>query len=112
MEVGSSDDPEHLSIPQVTCERGFTSMEESHTTIVAELQRRYQQEVERLLVERDQLLEEESAATATGEEETLCKTDETQQIKRQNAEFILSSVSDRSHQERSEAGAGEGGGEE
>ncbi len=36
--------------------------------VVEELQRRHQQEVERLLVERDQLLEEESAATATGEE--------------------------------------------
>lgn len=79
---------------------------------MAELQRRHQQEVERLLVERDQPLEEESAATATGEEETLCQTDETQQIKRQNAEFILSSASDRSHQEGSQAAAGEGGGEE
>lgn len=36
--------------------------------MVEELQRRHQQEVERLLVERDRLLEEESAATATGEE--------------------------------------------
>lgn len=35
--------------------------------MVEELQRRHQQEVERLLVERDRLLEEESAATATGE---------------------------------------------
>jgi len=42
-------------------------MEESHLKVVEELQRRHQQEVERLLVERDQLLEEESAATATGE---------------------------------------------
>lgn len=52
---------------QVTCERGFASMEESHRKMVEELQRRHQQEVERLLVERDELLEEESAATATGE---------------------------------------------
>lgn len=43
-------------------------MEESHVKVVEELQRRHQQEVERLLVERDQLLDEESAATATGEE--------------------------------------------
>uniref|UniRef100_A0A4W6E6W8 PH domain-containing protein n=1 Tax=Lates calcarifer TaxID=8187 RepID=A0A4W6E6W8_LATCA len=50
---------------QVTCELGFASMEESHRKMVEELQRRHQQEVERLLVERDQLLEEESAATAT-----------------------------------------------
>lgn len=52
--------------PQVTCQCGFASMEESHLKVVEELQRRHQQEVERLLVERDQLLEEESAATATG----------------------------------------------
>uniref|UniRef100_A0A665TMF4 Myosin phosphatase Rho interacting protein n=1 Tax=Echeneis naucrates TaxID=173247 RepID=A0A665TMF4_ECHNA len=43
----------------------FASMEESHLKVVEELQRRHQQEVEHLLVERDQLLEEESAATAT-----------------------------------------------
>lgn len=42
-------------------------MEDCHIKVVEELQRRHQQEVERLLVERDQLLEEESAATATGE---------------------------------------------
>ncbi|XP_034394870.1 myosin phosphatase Rho-interacting protein-like [Cyclopterus lumpus] len=50
---------------KVTCERGFASMEESHLKVVEELQRRHQQEVERLLVGRDALLEEESAATAT-----------------------------------------------
>lgn len=59
---------DHVLFLQVTCERGFTSMEESHVKVVEELQRRHQQEVERLLVERDQLLDEESAATATGEE--------------------------------------------
>lgn len=52
---------------QVTCERGLASMEESHLKVIEELQRRHKQEVERLLVERDRLLEEESAATATGE---------------------------------------------
>ncbi|KAG7504699.1 myosin phosphatase Rho-interacting protein-like [Solea senegalensis] len=50
---------------KATCQRGLVSMEESHMKVVEELQRRHQQEVERLLVERDQLLEEESAATAT-----------------------------------------------
>uniref|UniRef100_A0AAQ4Q2I8 PH domain-containing protein n=1 Tax=Gasterosteus aculeatus aculeatus TaxID=481459 RepID=A0AAQ4Q2I8_GASAC len=50
---------------QATCERGFASMEESHLKVVEELQHRHRQEVERLLVERDGLLEEESAATAT-----------------------------------------------
>ena len=57
---------EHLI--QTTCECGFTSMEESHMKVVEELQRQHQQEVERLLVDRDRLLEEEIAATATGEE--------------------------------------------
>lgn len=52
---------------QVTCTHGFASMEDCHVKVVEELQRRHQQEVERLLVERDRLLEEESAATATGE---------------------------------------------
>uniref|UniRef100_A0A665TDT2 Myosin phosphatase Rho interacting protein n=1 Tax=Echeneis naucrates TaxID=173247 RepID=A0A665TDT2_ECHNA len=49
----------------ISCQQGFASMEESHLKVVEELQRRHQQEVEHLLVERDQLLEEESAATAT-----------------------------------------------
>lgn len=53
---------------QATCERGIASMEESHLKVVEELQRRHQQEVERLVLDRDRLLEEESAATATGEE--------------------------------------------
>ncbi|XP_031174846.1 myosin phosphatase Rho-interacting protein-like [Sander lucioperca] len=47
------------------CEHSFTSMEESHLKVVEELQRRHQQEVEHLLMERDRLLEEETAATAT-----------------------------------------------
>uniref|UniRef100_A0A665TMD6 Myosin phosphatase Rho interacting protein n=1 Tax=Echeneis naucrates TaxID=173247 RepID=A0A665TMD6_ECHNA len=50
---------------EISCQQGFASMEESHLKVVEELQRRHQQEVEHLLVERDQLLEEESAATAT-----------------------------------------------
>ncbi|KAJ4932582.1 hypothetical protein JOQ06_011000 [Pogonophryne albipinna] len=50
---------------KATCERGFTSMEESQLKGVEELQHQHQQEVECLLVERDRLLEEESAATAT-----------------------------------------------
>uniref|UniRef100_A0A3B4VFW5 Myosin phosphatase Rho interacting protein n=1 Tax=Seriola dumerili TaxID=41447 RepID=A0A3B4VFW5_SERDU len=56
---------ERLSSAQATCQRAFASMEDSHVKVVEELQRRHQQEVERLLEERDQLLEEESAATAT-----------------------------------------------
>ncbi|KAM8844063.1 uncharacterized protein AB9W97_022305 [Spinachia spinachia] len=63
----SSDRTQHESEMEklkATCERGFASMEESHLKVVEELQHRHQQEVERLLVERDGLLEEESAATA------------------------------------------------
>ncbi|KAL6102461.1 uncharacterized protein ACO6RY_02070 [Pungitius sinensis] len=64
----SSDRTQHeteMEKLKATCERGFASMEESHVKVVEELQHRHQQEVERLLVERDGLLEEESAATAT-----------------------------------------------
>uniref|UniRef100_A0A7N8WJC9 Myosin phosphatase Rho-interacting protein-like n=1 Tax=Mastacembelus armatus TaxID=205130 RepID=A0A7N8WJC9_9TELE len=50
---------------EATCERAFASIQESHLKVVEELQHRHQQEVERLIVERDLLLEEESAATAT-----------------------------------------------
>ncbi|XP_062264957.1 myosin phosphatase Rho-interacting protein-like isoform X1 [Platichthys flesus] len=50
---------------KVTCQQGFISMEQSHLKVLEELQRRHQQEVERLLMERDRLLEEESSATAT-----------------------------------------------
>uniref|UniRef100_A0A8C2X191 PH domain-containing protein n=1 Tax=Cyclopterus lumpus TaxID=8103 RepID=A0A8C2X191_CYCLU len=64
-ERGSQTAAECVNVLQVTCERGFASMEESHLKVVEELQRRHQQEVERLLVGRDALLEEESAATAT-----------------------------------------------
>ena len=58
----------HEHLLQATCECGFASMEESQLKVVEELQHQHQQEVERLLVERDRLLEEESAATAIGEE--------------------------------------------
>uniref|UniRef100_A0A8C5HRG9 Myosin phosphatase Rho-interacting protein-like n=1 Tax=Gouania willdenowi TaxID=441366 RepID=A0A8C5HRG9_GOUWI len=50
---------------KAACERGFSCMEESHLKLVKELQRRHQLELQRLLLERDRLLEEESAATAT-----------------------------------------------
>ncbi|KAM4531821.1 uncharacterized protein PAE49_023955 isoform 2-T2 [Odontesthes bonariensis] len=50
---------------KAACERGFASMEESHLKVVDELHRVHQQEVERLLMEKDRLLEEESAATVT-----------------------------------------------
>lgn len=61
----------NLSVLQVMCERALASMEESHSRTVGELQCRHQREVERLLLERERLLEEESAATATGEERRL-----------------------------------------
>ncbi|CDQ86388.1 unnamed protein product [Oncorhynchus mykiss] len=48
---------------QVSCERGFTAMEEVHQKLVGDLQRQHQREVATLLQERDCLLEEETAAT-------------------------------------------------
>uniref|UniRef100_A0A3Q2QT58 PH domain-containing protein n=1 Tax=Fundulus heteroclitus TaxID=8078 RepID=A0A3Q2QT58_FUNHE len=53
------------AIEGATCERGLVAVEDCHLRVVEELQRLHQQEVERLLVERERLLEEESAATAT-----------------------------------------------
>ncbi|PWA16097.1 hypothetical protein CCH79_00016545 [Gambusia affinis] len=50
---------------KASCERGLVTMETCHLRVVEELQRLHQQEVQRLLVERDRLLKEESAATAT-----------------------------------------------
>ncbi|XP_041830759.1 myosin phosphatase Rho-interacting protein-like [Melanotaenia boesemani] len=50
---------------KATCERGLTSMTEYHLKEMEEHQRLHQEELERLLMERDRLLEEESAATAT-----------------------------------------------
>ncbi|XP_023205304.1 myosin phosphatase Rho-interacting protein-like isoform X1 [Xiphophorus maculatus] len=50
---------------KASCERAFITMETCHLGVVEELQRLHQQEVQCLLVERDRLLEEESAATAT-----------------------------------------------
>ncbi|XP_047214579.1 myosin phosphatase Rho-interacting protein-like isoform X1 [Girardinichthys multiradiatus] len=50
---------------KATCEHGLVAMEDCHLRVVEELQRLQQQEVERLLLERERLLEEESAATAT-----------------------------------------------
>uniref|UniRef100_A0A8C5HTL5 Myosin phosphatase Rho-interacting protein-like n=1 Tax=Gouania willdenowi TaxID=441366 RepID=A0A8C5HTL5_GOUWI len=54
-----------VKMSSAACERGFSCMEESHLKLVKELQRRHQLELQRLLLERDRLLEEESAATAT-----------------------------------------------
>ncbi|XP_071268241.1 early endosome antigen 1-like [Salvelinus alpinus] len=48
---------------KVSCERGFTAMEEVHQKLVGDLQRQHQREVATLLQERDCLLEEETAAT-------------------------------------------------
>uniref|UniRef100_A0A8C4HDW3 PH domain-containing protein n=1 Tax=Dicentrarchus labrax TaxID=13489 RepID=A0A8C4HDW3_DICLA len=64
-ELKKAEELHRRTAAEVTCERGFASVEECHLKVVEELQRRHQQEVEHLLVERDRLLEEESAATAT-----------------------------------------------
>lgn len=57
-----------LCLPlQATYEHGFVTMEESQQRIVGELQHRHQQDLQRLQLDTDRLLEEETAATITGE---------------------------------------------
>uniref|UniRef100_A0A8C7H7C2 PH domain-containing protein n=1 Tax=Oncorhynchus kisutch TaxID=8019 RepID=A0A8C7H7C2_ONCKI len=58
--------PLHLCLPlQATYEHGFVTMEESQQRIVGELQHRHQQDLQRLQLDTDRLLEEETAATIT-----------------------------------------------
>uniref|UniRef100_A0A8C7CS52 PH domain-containing protein n=1 Tax=Oncorhynchus kisutch TaxID=8019 RepID=A0A8C7CS52_ONCKI len=54
----------HASLP-ATYEHGFVTMEESQQRIVGELQHRHQQDLQRLQLDTDRLLEEETAATIT-----------------------------------------------
>nr|XP_046271814.1 golgin subfamily A member 4-like [Scatophagus argus] len=53
-------DPEN---PKAACEEGFSAMEEMHRKLVGDLQEQHQKEVAALLKEKDQLLQEETAAT-------------------------------------------------
>ncbi|XP_029622752.1 myosin phosphatase Rho-interacting protein isoform X2 [Salmo trutta] len=50
---------------KATYEHGFVTMEESQQRIVGELQHRHQQDLQRLQLDTDRLLEEETAATIT-----------------------------------------------
>ncbi|XP_074552427.1 uncharacterized protein LOC141809339, partial [Halichoeres trimaculatus] len=48
---------------QAPCDENLTSLEEMHRQLISDLQRQHEQEVEALLKEKDQLLQEETAAT-------------------------------------------------
>ncbi|RVE69348.1 hypothetical protein OJAV_G00077010 [Oryzias javanicus] len=48
---------------QASCDQGFTAMEEMHRKLIKDLQEQHQQQVAELLKEKDQLLQEETAAT-------------------------------------------------
>ncbi|TTL57241.1 Myosin phosphatase Rho-interacting protein [Bagarius yarrelli] len=54
---------QELETLKVTCELGFSSMEQSHQRVIEEMQRQHQIEVEQLLEERDRVLQEETNAT-------------------------------------------------
>lgn len=48
---------------QSTCERGFAAMEETHQKVIGDIQRHHQREIQKLLEEKERLLEEETNAT-------------------------------------------------
>uniref|UniRef100_UPI00398EBF04 putative leucine-rich repeat-containing protein DDB_G0290503 isoform X2 n=1 Tax=Pristiophorus japonicus TaxID=55135 RepID=UPI00398EBF04 len=48
---------------KATCERGFSTMEESHQKVIEELHRQHQRELENLQEDKERLLAEETAAT-------------------------------------------------
>ncbi|XP_072277223.1 TRIO and F-actin-binding protein isoform X2 [Pyxicephalus adspersus] len=52
-------------ISQATCEYSLSQMESSHKQLLSELQRHHEWEIQRLQQEKDQLLAEEAAATAS-----------------------------------------------
>lgn len=56
------------SCPQEACERSLAEMESSHQQVMAELQRHHERELQRLQQEKEWLLAEETAATASGED--------------------------------------------
>lgn len=55
------------SHPQEACERSLAEMESSHQQVMEELQRHHERELQRLQQEKEWLLAEETAATASGE---------------------------------------------
>ena len=50
------------------CERSLAEMESSHQQVMQELQRHHERELQRLQQEKEWLLAEETAATASGED--------------------------------------------
>ncbi|XP_058272975.1 protein outspread, partial [Hemibagrus wyckioides] len=54
---------QELETLKVTCELGFSSMEQSHQRVIEEMQRQHQIEVEQLLEEKERVLQEETNAT-------------------------------------------------
>ncbi|XP_041868433.1 myosin-11-like [Melanotaenia boesemani] len=48
---------------QASCDQGFAAMEEMHRKLIRDLQQQHQKQVAELLKEKDQLLQEETAAT-------------------------------------------------
>lgn len=55
--------------PQEACERSLAEMESSHQQVMEQLQRHHERELQRLQQEKEWLLAEETAATASGEEQ-------------------------------------------
>lgn len=53
---------------QEACERSLAEMESSHQQVMQELQRHHERELQRLQQEKEWLLAEETAATASGED--------------------------------------------
>lgn len=54
--------------PQEACERSLAEMESSHQQVMEQLQRHHERELQRLQQEKEWLLAEETAATASGED--------------------------------------------
>ena len=55
---------------QTPCDEGFSAMEDMHRKLIGDLQRQHDEEVAALLKEKDQLLQEETAATMAGKNES------------------------------------------
>lgn len=54
--------------PQEACERSLAEMESSHQQVMEQLQRHHERELQRLQQEKEWLLAEETAATASGKD--------------------------------------------
>lgn len=54
--------------PQEACERSLAEMESSHQQVMEQLQQHHERELQRLQQEKEWLLAEETAATASGKD--------------------------------------------